>query len=147
MVKILMVVAWTMVATWFFNPVSSVFGWGTCTECPKCECPDVSCPRCPDCVCNPAEVSCPEFPGCPECQKCPDVVCPDPCPSPCSGDVDVSGTYAMIGMGAANAWPLPEIVLGTITIFPNGDYGTSYQCLVTGNGGRVGCATYFLRKD
>jgi hypothetical protein len=121
---------------WDVLPEKSCYPCPSCQPCPDCDCPNLRCPdvTCPDPVCN--------------CPECPDVVCPDPCPAPCPGDTDVAGSYTMIGMGASNGLPIPEVVLGTITIFPDEKYGYGYQCLISsGSHGRMGCAAYFLKRN
>lgn len=102
---------------------------------------------CPDCICKPADVSCPACPDtiCPECPAC-NCNCPDPCPSPCDTEEDVAGTYTIMGVGTANGWANPEVTLGTFTIFPKGDFGWGYQCMIAGGVDRRGCQTYFLKK-
>jgi hypothetical protein len=109
-----------------------------CTECPTCP----NCPKCPDITCP--DVTCPQ-PVCPEpiC-NCPEI--PDICPSPCDSENDIAGSYSLLGAGVANGWEKADIVVGTITIFPKGDFGFSYQCLIGGDLSRRGCAAYFLKK-
>lgn len=113
----------------------------TCPNCPTCpstRCPDVIVPPCPSCICEA-----PVIPSCPECT----LTCPDPCQE--IPDVDMSGTWDMVGLMAATGIVDTDSVWGTITInSKDGKLGWGYQCLVRNvfDLKGVGCMTYLLRK-